>query len=629
MKRHDMIVLLVMALCVYSCVQQRVVRDMPPDIAPVRFDSGAELFSDAERMFRFRAYDKALELYNEYLSKFPDEHSAPAALMREGSIYTTRGEHKTARSIYKHLIDSYPDSFLIPDARLELLATFYNEERYHQLIREAESVTRQITSGPHLTRFYVLLGDTYAKASSPVNAVNFYVRAHESAVYTERENILVRLREAIAQLSAEDIRHLLEGMKDDLTRAYLMYRLGVIRYEEGRYEDAVDVLSDFISRFPEHENTQDAQRMISGLDEMPMQSRNKIGCLLPLTGSYKIYGKRALKGIELALAEMKTRAGSYETSPVSIVIKDTGSDEETAIRAVGELAEERVSAIIGPIITAESAAAQAQRKRIPIITLTQKDGITDMGDYVFRHFLTPKMQVETLVAYAMQSLGLRNFAILYPDEKYGTTFMNLFWDEVVSHGGQVVGVETYDPGQTDFGKPIRKLVGRHRRKRGRPVLDFDGIFIPDAPNKAGLIIPQLAYYDVRKVRLFGTNLWHSDKLIRMAGKFARGAVVPDIFFAKSGSAAVEDFVRNFEDTFGDTPGFIEAVAYDTAMMLFQLISRPDIRYRSSLKSDLIRLRNFQGVTGLTSFDNEGEAHKKLYLLRVEKNRFVEVNELLP
>ena len=629
MKRHDMIVFLVMALCVYSCVQQRVVRDMPPDIAPVRFDSGSELFSDAERMFRFRAYDKALELYNEYLSKFPDEPSAPAALMREGSIYTTRGEHKTARSVYKHLIDSYPDSFLIPDARLELLATFYNEERYHQLIREAESVIRQITSDPHLTRLYALLGDTYAKASSPVNAVNFYVRAHERAVYTERENILVRLREAIAQLSAEDIRHLLEGMKDDLTRAYLMYRLGVIRYEEGRYEDAVDVLSDFISQFPEHENTQDAQRMISGLDEMPMQSRNKIGCLLPLTGSYKIYGKRALKGIELALAEMKIRAGSYETSPVSIVIKDTGSDEETAIRAVGELAEERVSAIIGPIITAESAAAQAQRKRIPIITLTQKDGITDMGDYVFRHFLTPKMQVETLVAYAMQSLGLRNFAILYPDEKYGTTFMNLFWDEVVSHGGQVVGVETYDPGQTDFGKPIRKLVGRHRRKKGRPVLDFDGIFIPDAPNKAGLIIPQLAYYDVRKVRLFGTNLWHSDKLIRMAGKFARGAVVPDIFFAKSGSAAVEDFVRNFEDAFGDPPGFIEAVAYDTAMMLFQLISRPDIRYRSSLKSDLIRLRNFQGVTGLTSFDNEGEAHKKLYLLRVEKNRFVEVNELLP
>lgn len=617
-----------MALCLCSCVQQRVVSDIADPTAPVKFDSGSELFSNAERMFRFRAYDKALELYNEYLSKFPNEPSAPAALMREGAIYTIREEHETARRIYKHLIDNYPDSFLIPDARIELLATFYNEGRYPRLIREAESVLGQITSDPHLTKLYVLLGDTYAKAGSPINAVNFYVRAHQRAVYTEREYILARLREAISQLAAEDIRYLLEETEDTLTRGYLMYRLGTISYEEGRYEDAVAILSDFISQFPDHENTKEAQRMISGLDEMPTHSRNKVGCLLPLTGSYKIYGNRALKGVELALAEMRNRAGSYETPPVSIIIKDTGSDEEKAIQAVTELAEERVSAIIGPIITAEPAAAQSQRKRIPIITLTQKDGITDIGDYVFRHFLTPKMQVETLVTYAVQSLGLRNFAILYPDEKYGSTFMELFWDEVASHGGQVVGVEAYNPRQTDFGRPIRKLVGRYK-KRGRAVADFDGIFIPDAPKKAGLIIPQLAYHDIRNVRLFGTNLWHSDQLTRMAGKFAQGAVVPDIFFAESRSAAVDEFVRNFQDTFGGTPGFIEAVAYDTAMMLFQLISRPDIRYRSSLRSDLMKLRNFQGVTGLTSFDSDGEAHKKLYLLQVEGNRFVEVNALLP
>ncbi|NQT10932.1 MAG: penicillin-binding protein activator, partial [Desulfobacteraceae bacterium] len=67
-----------------------------------------------------------------------------------------------------------------------------------------------------------------------------------------------------------------------------------------------------------------------------------------------------------------------------------------------------------------------------------------------------------------------------------------------------------------------------------------------------------------------------------------------------------------------------AVAYDSAMILFQIVSRPDIRYRSSIKNALMNLTNFQGVTGLTSFDNNGEIKKRLYLLRIKGEKFVEL-----
>jgi branched-chain amino acid transport system substrate-binding protein len=56
-------------------------------------------------------------------------------------------------------------------------------------------------------------------------------------------------------------------------------------------------------------------------------------------------------------------------------------------------------------------------------------------------------------------LGASRFAILYPEENYGSRYMNLFWDQVVEHGGVVNGVEAYDPGGTDFAKPIKKLAG--------------------------------------------------------------------------------------------------------------------------------------------------------------------------
>ena len=98
----------------------------------------------------------------------------------------------------------------------------------------------------------------------------------------------------------------------------------------------------------------------------------------------------------------------------------------------------------------------------------------------------------------------------------------------------------------------------------------------------------------------------------------------DGFFAQSTSRRVRDFIRSFEDTYGQRPGFIEATTFDTAMILFDIVTRPDIRSRVAIRNELFNLRDFQGVTGLTSFDVSGEAKKQLSLLRIKGNRFLEL-----
>ncbi|MCP5051601.1 MAG: ABC transporter substrate-binding protein, partial [bacterium] len=127
--------------------------------------------------------------------------------------------------------------------------------------------------------------------------------------------------------------------------------------------------------------------------------------------------------------------------------------------ALEELYHDQVAAILGPIVTSEIAGREAQLMGVPIITFTQKDNIPEIGDKVFRNFITPDMQVQTIASFTVQTLGLSRFAILYPDETYGLTYMNLFWDKLLELGGTVVGVESYKPNQTDFMDPIKKLVG--------------------------------------------------------------------------------------------------------------------------------------------------------------------------
>ena len=70
--------------------------------------------------------------------------------------------------------------------------------------------------------------------------------------------------------------------------------------------------------------------------------------------------------------------------------------------------------------------------------------------------------------------------------------------------------------------------------------------------------------------------------------------------------------------------FIEAVVYDTAILLLSIIYNPHVRYSSELRYEVLNLIEFQGVTGLTRFDENGDAQKKLHLLTIKGRKFVEV-----
>ena len=660
MKLKYQMILIAAVFFLQACAAKQIIPSRPVHLEP-----GDALYSSAEKMFQSKSYEKALATYNEYLSQFPDGRLADAALIKTGAIFTQLGKNENARNSYKRLIAEYPKSLFVADARVEILITFYNEGRYGEVIKYSENTLKYDLPRIHLLRIYALIGDAYMATGSPMDAAGCYILAYNKAKEPEKQSVFAKLKKALDLLDMADITSLLGRKEDSLITGYLMYQSGLSKTGEEQYDDAVKILSEFVEKFPLHENAEQAKSLIEELGKKAIYSRYTIGCMLPLSGPSGDIGRKALKGIELALNQFSSQD---IPSPVKIIIKDTCSDPDKAVIAVNELFEEQVAAIIGPIFTAEPAAFEAQNKRIPIITITQKSNITDIGDYVFRNFFTPKMQVQTISAYAFECLGINSIAILYPDDNYGKTFMNLFWDDVIAYGGKVVGVESYNVDDTDFAGPIKKLVGlyyevpedlknaglliededeegedlenedetqenveedvdeaqKETEEKPEAIVDFDAIFIPDAPERAGLIIPQLAYYDVKDVYLFGTNLWHSESLISMARRYIQNSVMPDVFFDKSSSKEVRSFVDNFEKTFREKPGFIEAIAYDTAIILFQLVTRPDIQYRSKLKNELINLRNFQGITGLTSFDNNGDVRKKLYLLRIKGDKFVEL-----
>ncbi len=684
---YRIIIFLFVACCCVSCAQMESsgwFKRIDPDVA---------LFNEARQKHKDQAYDEAYALYREHADRYPQSRHAPDVLFRLGQVSVSLERYGEARQYFREVISRYPETDFARQARVKIIEVLYRAGDYGQVIRYADQILPVVEDGKRMMRVRQVMGDAHLAMGNESQALAEFIKAYETAGKDDRARLSGRVRAVAAIMALPELRSALDMLNGRPPADEILYLLGVRYLQDGEYREAKSFLERFVEAYPRHPDADSARKLIDDIPVTDLFDKNAVGCLLPLSGRYENFGQQALKGIELALAVF-SGGREQDAEDLKIMIRDTASNAAGAVSAVQDLHERQVAAVIGPMIDAEAAAAEAQVLGVPIVTLTQKPDIPDMGEWVFRNFLTPAMQVEAIVGYAVNDLRLSRFAVLYPEEAYGQMFMNLFWDAVIASGGQVVGVESYRPDQTNFSEPIRKLTGLYYevpealeeetalppvvliqedetdpRLEGQgmlnpvetdagasgrqwfdavidtamaaeydsddeaideedeepaPIIDFDAVFIPDSPSKTGLIMPYLAYQDVTDVYLLGTNLWHSDRLIQMAGSHSRNAIFPEGFFARSTSKHVFEFVTRFEKTYGYTPGFIEAVSYDTAMMIFDMVCRPEVRYRSQLRKLLIDMEPYQGVAGGTRFLETGEAVKDVYLLRISGGRFQEI-----
>lgn len=356
-----------------------------------------------------------------------------------------------------------------------------------------------------------------------------------------------------------------------------------------------------------------------------------IGCILPLSGRYAAYGNKALDAVLLAAGVFN----AAKETPIRILVEDSQSEPTVASAAVGRLADAGVACILGPMGSqeAQEAAKEAQRLKVPILTLTQWEGITGIGDHVFRNFLTAAMQVRTVVQYAQAEIGLRRFATLYPEDPYGREMARLFREEVLRKGGEIVREKSYKTDQTDFGEEIRALAGLPPDSPAsdipamappKPSPGFEALFIPDSAARVAMIVPQLAYYDITGIRLLGTSGWDSPDLLDTDPERLQGAIFVDGFFANSFRPEVNRFIEAFYMAYRREPDMMEALVFDAADLAVRLVIEKRGGTREAFRKSLMQVTGYQGATGKTSFSSSRDAEKELFVLTVKGGQIIQV-----
>ncbi len=624
-----------------ACAQPQLVRNG----TAVPYETAAAVdLAESRQAISKRDFSTARARLERFRSELPRSRRLDEALYLLGGVNEQLDRRESAAAVWRELVERHPRSRFAPESALRAARIYRDLGRFeagHRLLASSRFDSAEASVRVKLNR---LQGDLARALGDYPDAVIALAHARRDVSNAdELRELDLELEELIdsripeAELFALAFR-LPRGSVYDRVNLTLASRL-LTRGDRDGARAALDRLSGALSPPDEIELQSLLTRLERGLGEV----EETLGLAIPLSGPYAPFGESVLRGAVLSL-------GLYDNpdSHFRVIVRDTGGDVAQGKRAIRELVDAGVSGIIGPLRSsvAESVAPIAEEAAIPMLTLAKREGVALLGDYVFRLGLSVADEARALARYATETAGFQRLAILYPEDEYGTKFKNLFWEAVEEQGGAIVGVEAYQPDSVDWQNEIKKLVGmyyltddererveEHRKLMKRPetnaekledprfqglppYVDFDALFIPDNAGKVGLILPQLRFYDIREATYLGGSAWNDSELIKIAGREARRSVFVDSFHPQSNSPRVVAFAERFIGTYGDPPDALAADGYDAGELFRQLIESRQGLKREELRSELLQVSDFRGVSGVTSFDETGGTRKDVHLLTV-------------
>ena len=488
---------------------------------------------------------------------------------------------------------------------------------------------------------------TFEKEGHYVAALKEFVSLSISSPAKQNQEFYRLKALAIAEnkLTEDELDKVASDSDYGFIRGHALFRLGELSLQRRDTSAARRYFSSVVSFLPESDIAARSQEYITQIESVRYVEPKTIGVILPLSGKNGPIAQKTLRAVEMGLGL------DSPDSRFKLAVMDSEGNPDTARRSVERLVkEDKAIAIIGSLLskTASAEVSKADELGVPSLVLSQKSGITDVGPTVFRNALTSEMQVHHLVHVAMDELGLRRFAILFPNDLYGVEYANIFWDEVLARGGSITAVQNYNPKDTDFRGPVQRLVGTYyiearldeykslnkeslQNQKGKllrqektsddvlpPITDFDAIFIPDSAKTLGQLAAFLSYGGVRNIKLLGTNLWNSPGLAKRAGNFSSNLLFVDGLFNQSENYKNSKFVQGYKKIFNEDPSLIEMQAYDSALILRQLIVG-GATTRDELSRKLSELRQFPGSLGPLDMSKTREILRPILSLTVARD----------
>lgn len=276
-------------------------------------------------------------------------------------------------------------------------------------------------------------------------------------------------------------------------------------------------------------------------------------------------------------------------------------------------AEKAINAGVHVIITASwstnalAAARVAQKRKVPMIAaFSTAPAVTKVGDCIFRVCFTNDRQARALAHFVRNDLNAESAAILRDlASDYSMGLSSSFKEEYELLGGRVKEIVSYKRNQNDFWRATDKCSDLQVK-----VLLFTG-------HGEGI---QMAAYarrlGIKAIPVAGDG-WPLPQVEEHAEKIGAGYFL-NHWHSEMGGAA--QLIAPGENEKIESLAGGRALIYDALTLFLDAAARSGSLDSDQIRRALRETREFKGVTGTITFDENGDPIKPVVVMSIENGR---------
>ena len=340
--------------------------------------------------------------------------------------------------------------------------------------------------------------------------------------------------------------------------------------------------------------------------------------LLPLSDDYSSVGWKIMRGAGLAHWDLLS-------SGLEVKVKTINTNNPGWIEELKQM--QNVSLAGGPLSGRDWDRILEKDLHREMVFLTFLPSMEEEGSQGWRFFPSARDQVRSLIELGIQEMDINNFAVMYPEEDFGRSYAETFWEEARNMDAEVKGIQSYP---TDDHSSWNRIVSSFLdiTDPTDPFLDpepgFEAVFIPDTLSRAQGLIPQFFYFNVDHLVFLGPMLWYQGYSPgTLEQQFFSLALSCGAWNSHNPSPPARKLSKGLEDTLQGEADLWVALGYDFVRFASRLEDMPSPENSDEVNRILSGNEFNSWSMAPINWDAKGKASQDLFVFRMDRH------ELLP
>lgn len=339
--------------------------------------------------------------------------------------------------------------------------------------------------------------------------------------------------------------------------------------------------------------------------------------LLPLSDSYSSVGWKIMRGAGLAHWDLLS-------SGLEVRVKTINTNNPGWIEELKQM--QNVSLAGGPLSGKAWEEIREADLHREMVFLTFLPSMEEEGSQGWRFFSSAKDQVRSLLEMGIQEMDIQNFAVMYPEEDFGRSYAETFWEEARNMDAEVKGIQSYP---TDDHSSWNRIVSSFLdiTDPNDPFLNpdpgFEAVFIPDTLSRAQGLIPQFFYFNVDHLVFLGPMLWYQG--------YSSGTLEQQFFSLALSCGAWNSYnpeptamrlSAGLEDTLQGEADLWVALGFDFVRFASRLGDMPSPENSDEVNRILSGNEFNSWSMAPINWDEEGKASQDLFVFQMDRHELV-------